>query len=37
MNVDGYIRVSHRSSKNFVSAGAQRDEIEAFCASTATT
>jgi site-specific DNA recombinase len=32
MNVDGYIRVSHRSSKNFVSAEAQRDEIEAFCA-----
>jgi len=32
MNVDGYIRVSHRSSTNFVSAGTQRDEIEAFCA-----
>jgi site-specific DNA recombinase len=31
MNVDGYIRVSHRSSKSFVSAGAQRDEIEGFC------
>ena len=31
MNLAGYIRVSHRSSKNFVSAGAQRDEIDAFC------
>jgi site-specific DNA recombinase len=32
MNLDGYIRVSHGSSRNFVSAGAQRDGIEAFCA-----
>jgi site-specific DNA recombinase len=32
MNLDGYIRVSDESSKNFVTAGAQRDDIEAFCA-----